>query len=134
MMTLRGVRDVLARIKLTPSCIDMGWKWEVDFSYGKKVDGGDGILIRGYLIRTTFRRPDRTTGVIGTGYGGWHFVPVDADATTVVKRAYVAMEAILRHELMEAVHYDGDRIFDPHHDLSDLSAACEHREMREKLG
>lgn len=131
-MDRQQIRETLKAITLTPSCINMGWAWEVEIALSEVHNGVRSVV--GYLIRTTFRRPDRTTGIISTGYGGWHYIPTNADESAVVKRAYVAMEAILRHELMEAFHYCGDRIFDPHHDVQDLSAACEHREMREKLG
>lgn len=119
-MMRTAILGVLSLVTFQRSCVDMGWAWDVEEVFDR-----EGSL-RGFLIRTTFRRPDRDPPhEVRTGYGGWHFLPRDADVTAIVKRAYVAADAILRHELMEAFHVEGNRIFDPHHDLYDLQAACE---------
>lgn len=120
----QAIQDILAKISFAPSCVDMGWRWEV-----VTVDtmlGGPG----GFLIRTTFQRPDRDTGRIERGFGRWWHLPKDANESAVVKAAYAAAKLILEHELMESFHYEGARLFDPHHDVEDLYAAVQHN--REK--
>lgn len=104
------VEQILNDISFAPSCVDMSWIWEV-----KKVDGG-------YLIRTTFRRPDRETGTISTGYGRWWFTPDGTTLSGIVKTAFAAAKLILEHEIMESFKWQGKRVFDPHNSVIDLAA------------
>ena len=124
-MTLTQLKKILKRIKFAPSCVDMGWEW--DF---KAIQQAGGLEIEGFLIRTTFQRPDRDSGFLGRGYGRWWHVPADVSESGVVKTAYAAARLILEHELMESFKYDGKRIFDPHHDVQDLEWACWSKERR----
>lgn len=121
MMTVEKLHSVLAKVTFAPSCVDMGWTWEVRPEFP-----GRGLEPCGFLIRTTFRRPDRDTGAIETGYGRWWHVPADVSESGIVKTAYAAARMILEHELMESFRYDGVRLFDPHHDIEDLRAAAKH--------
>jgi len=114
-MTMDEIRALLAKVTFAPSCVDMGWKWEVR------------PAAEGWHLRTTFRRPDRDSGVIGIGDGRWWHVPEDASPSGLVKTAFSAAKMILEHELMESFRFEGVRIFDPHHDLDDLRAAATHR-------
>lgn len=125
------IQGVLSRLSFAPSCVDMAWKWEVESVPGPHGGEGGG----GYLIRTTFRRPDRDTGKMATGYGRkWH-VPFDATESAVVKTAYAAARQILEHELMESFRYEGQRLFDPHHEVDDLLAAViAHRKRARSAG
>ncbi len=118
MRTIEEVKAVLARVSFAPSCVDMGWVWVVQ-----------PIGNEGFLICTTFQRPDREDGIVKQGTGGWHHLPVDASNTTIMKRAFVAAKAILEHELMESFLFDGERVFNPHHTIQDLSAAVLHAEV-----
>lgn len=130
MQTLESVKTVLARIATKPSCVDMMWRWQVVEieDAGHHLQEPDNT---GFLIRTTFARPDRDPPhAVQRGFGGWHHVPSDASDSAIVKRAFVAMMAILQHELMEAFHYDGDRLFDPHHTIDDLGEACRSAALR----
>jgi hypothetical protein len=112
---------VLKGITFAPSCLDMGWGWEVK--------DADALTFGGWLIRTTFRRPDTHTGEIGTGNGRWWFVGVDADDSSVVKTAWLACKQIVEHELMEAFLFEGARVFNPHANIYAL-----HDLHRTKLG
>ncbi|HVI41833.1 MAG TPA: hypothetical protein VM577_14365, partial [Anaerovoracaceae bacterium] len=46
---------------------------------------------------------------------------VGAYESGVVKTGWVLAEMIVHHELMEAFHYKGSRIFDPHNTTEELS-------------
>lgn len=105
-----ALRYVLDGIRFAPSCLDMGWAWQIETLPG-----------RGWLINTTFRRPDTHSGEIGTGIGRKEFVPISATESAVVKTAWLLAELIVRHELMEAFLYRGVRIFNPHHTVEELS-------------
>lgn len=111
-----ALRHVLDGITFAPSCLDMGWQWEIETLY--VVPGG---VVRGWLVNTTFRRPDTRTGEIGTGTGRKEFIAVGATESAVVKTAWLLAELIVRHELMEAFLYRGVRIFNPHHTVEELS-------------
>lgn len=108
-MDIKEIKKIVKNISFENSNLDMGWKWQV-----KKITGG-------FLIRTTFKRPDTHTGKIGTGYGRWAFVPKNVDDRGVVMTAWVCAELIVKHELMEAFRFKGIRILDPHKSLKDLA-------------
>jgi hypothetical protein len=132
--TLSGVKKVLSQISFAPSCVDMGWDWEVETIYtprpwteyemkhGKPGAGGyEECLPAGFRLRTTFRRPDRSTGVVGKGFGRWWEVPLETTESAVVKTAYAAAKMILEHELMESFKWKRTRVFDPHSTVQELA-------------
>jgi len=117
-----------------PSCIDMGWKWEVKEAFVAPEyipTHADDFESFGWFIRTTFQRPDTNSGEIGKGFGRWWHVAKDVSYSGLVKTAYKACALILEHELMEAFHVQGRRIFDPHHAVEDLFSAALNKSMRE---
>lgn len=117
-MTRDEVKAVLAKVTFAPSCVDMGWEWEVVHSLAAHPIGD------GWLMRTTFQRPDRDTGVVSKGFGRWWHVPLDVTESGLVKTAFAAAKMILEHELMESFLYAGVRLFDPHHTVEDLFVAA----------
>jgi hypothetical protein len=114
--TQDALRAVLDQITFAPSCVSMGWQWEIE-----ELRLSPSGVLRGWLVNTTFRRPDTHTGEIGTGRGRQELVAFGASETAVVKTAWLLAELIVRHELMEAFLYKGVRIFNPHHTVEDLS-------------
>jgi hypothetical protein len=106
---------VLDQISFAPSCVNMGWQWQIE-----ELQSPSGDL-RGWLVNTTFRRPDTHTGEIGIGSGRKELIAYGASETAVVKTAWLLAELIVRHELMEAFLYRGVRIFNPHHTVDELS-------------
>lgn len=121
---IEDIKFILSSISFAPSCVDMGWEWEVtevlqpDYS---RLQGEEDPLF-GYMLRTTFRRPERNTGDIAIGYGRWWFVPHDVTLSGVVKTAYKAAMLILEHELMESFKWQGKRVFDPHNSVEALAS------------
>ena len=116
------LRAVLDQISFAPSCVNMGWQWQIE---ELRLQSGD---LRGWLVNTTFRRPDTHTGEIGVGAGRKELVAFGASESAVVKTCWLLAELIVRHELMEAFLYQGVRIFNPHHSIAELSmpARAEH--------
>lgn len=108
-MNIKEIKKVLKNIAFAPSNLDMGWKFQV-----KKTK-------EGFLIRTSFKRPDTNNGKIGTGYGRWMFVNKDADDRSIVMTAWVCAKLIVEHELLEAFLYKNVRILDPHKSLEELA-------------
>jgi len=124
-MNLAQIAAIIDKLQFSPSCVDMGWQWQT-----KTLQQTGSLEVEGFLIRTTFKRPDRDSGEVQRGYGRWWHVPYDASESAIVKTAYAAARLILEHELMESFRYEGNRIFDPHHDVDDLVAAVNHRAER----
>jgi hypothetical protein len=108
-MNTKEIKKVLKGITFAPSNLDMGWKFQV-----KEIN-------EGFLIRTSFKRPDTNTGKIGTGYGRWMFVDKNAGERSIVMTAWVCAELIVKHELLEAFLYKNTRILDPHKSLDELA-------------
>ncbi len=124
-LTREEIHEILSNITFAPSCVDMKWIWELRPCPGEVQND----ITEGWLVRTSFVRPDRDTGEVRRGMGAWHHIPLDSSASGIVKRAFVAAKAILEHELMESFRYHGVRIFDPHHTVDDLMAAAEHARL-----
>jgi hypothetical protein len=114
--SISALQGVLDNITFAPSCLDMGWAWHIE-----PVFHFDSAGHRGWLVNTTFRRPDTHTGLIGTGSGRQEFIAYGTTESSVVKTAWLLAELIVRHELMEAFLYRGVRIFDPHRTVEELS-------------
>lgn len=112
------VLDVLNAISFAPSCLDMGWKWEVRgvVGEGRAWSGAS----HGVAFRCSFQRPDTTTGAIGTGFGRWWMLETPTTGSAVIKTAWLACKQIVDHELMEAFRVNGTRPFDPHTSLDAL--------------
>lgn len=113
--TQETLRAVLDQITFAPSCVNMGWAWQIE-----ELRLADGSL-RGWLVNTTFRRPDTNTGEIGIGSGRQELIAKGSSESGVVKTAWLLAELIVRHELMEAFLYQGVRIFNPHNTVEELS-------------
>lgn len=115
------LRAVLDQISFAPSCVNMGWQWQIE---ELRLQSGE---LRGWLVNTTFRRPDTHTGEIGIGAGRKELIAFGASESAVVKTCWLLAELIVRHELMEAFLYRGVRIFDPHHSVAELSMPAKAR-------
>lgn len=120
------LRCVLGQISFAPSCVNMGWQWQIE-----ELRLSTGVL-RGWLINTTFRRPDTHTGEIGVGTGRQELITCGANESAVVKTCWLLAELIVRHELMEAFLYQGVRIFNPHHSVEELSMSARESERGPK--
>jgi hypothetical protein len=125
--TSRALEATLFRVSFAPSCLDMGWGWETEPVISTSALSGEAPLASGWLIRTTFRRPDTATGKVGLGKGRWWYIASGATETSVFNTAWMAYEQILKHELMEGFLTDGVRPFDPHLPNSVLTAPSHRR-------
>ena len=108
-MDIKQIKKIIQDISFAPSNLDMGWKWQIKETQ------------EGFLIRTSFKRPDTRTGKMGTGYGRWMFVDKNTDDRGVVMTAWKCAQLIVEHELMECFLFSGIRILDPHKSLDDLA-------------
>lgn len=131
--SVEDVMKVIEDLDFAPSCVDMGWEFEVMKVFVQPDDvmhrshrDQDGemhsVVHDGYRIRTTFQRPDRESGKLGKGFGRWWEVPLNASESGVAFTVYAMCEFILKHEMMESIKWRGARFFDPHHSLRELAS------------
>lgn len=100
-------------VSMTNTSLDFKWKFDIEEGHflGKKA----------WHIRVGFERPDTETGKIGIGYGRYEIVSSGTTESGVVKTAWLLIELVVRHELMEAFRWRGKRIFNPHNSIYDLA-------------
>lgn len=118
-LTLEDVKLYVSRVSSGPSGIRMSS--DGDYRFEVKELKHEDPTINGFLIRVGFWRPDANSGAMGEGFGRWMHVPATSDEGGVVKTAYVCIDLVVRHEMMEAFLYQGTRIFDPHKGINDLA-------------
>jgi hypothetical protein len=108
--------NVLSDISFRRSIIDFKWKFEFsNVSIGQR---------SGWLLWAQFERPDVETGKIGIGRGRDEIIYQGSTESSVVKTAWLVVELLVRHELMEAFQYKEKVIFNPHHSVEELSVAA----------
>lgn len=76
----------------------------------------------GFFVHVEFNRPDTNTGEMGVGKGRKEFIALDSSVSSIVKTAWLLIELVVRHELMEAFHWNGKRIFNPHNTVESLAS------------
>lgn len=121
-----ALNDILSRITFQKSCVDFDWNWEVEELCVVDKSSLDSVLmqkfiLKGWLVNTTFKRPDINTGEIGTGAGRKLFIERNSSASNVFFTCWILVDLIVKHELMEAIRFDGRRVLNPHHSLAELS-------------
>lgn len=136
--------DALIRISLVNTVLDFKWKFEyrlIKASYkdgrilayagGHPIYENEGEKV-GWLVWVSFERPDTLSGKIGRGRGRDEIVWQGTTLSGVVKTAFVLIDLMIRHELMEGFRFDNARIFNPHNSVLDL-AELQHKHDAEKL-
>lgn len=107
--TLEKVEEILSDISFANSCLNLNWKFEV-----KEIE-------EGFLIRASFTRPDvYKDGEIGIGFGRWMYFDKDSSTSAIVKTAWLCLELIVKHELLEMVQYKRIKFFNPHKSINEL--------------
>lgn len=122
--TTLELREVLNTISFRNSVINFDWKFcfsEFSMNVQRGIDAGHR---RGWLVWAEFTRPDIETGKIGTGRGRDEIIYEGATESAVVKTAWLVVELLVRHELMETFSYENRVIFNPHHTVGHLGAAA----------
>jgi hypothetical protein len=113
--TEADLRAALGRVSFLNTALDFRWEFHVrpiaDFVGDRK----------GFLVWATFDRPDTVTGEVGRGRGRDEVVWAGTSLSGAVKTAWLLVELLVRHELMEGFRFDGQRIFNPHNSVFDLA-------------
>jgi hypothetical protein len=97
----------------------------LDFKWHFQTQECNDPNLPGFFIRVGFERPDTNTGEIGIGYGRWEHVATGSTISSVVKTAWLLIELVVRHELMEAFRWQDKRIFNPHNSIESLASIQE---------
>lgn len=116
--TTSELQQILDGIDLAASVVDWKFKFVVNPFTEEKLG------LAGWFVYVQFTRPDTNTGNIGIGRGRDEIIwcgEVGAFESSIVKTAWVLIEMVVKHELMEAFKYRGVRIFDPHRTVEELS-------------
>lgn len=100
-ISIQDVRRALNAIKVGGR-LKWGWAWSTEARPG------------GWLIRVGFDRPDRNDGAWGRGFGRWYWIETGATTHDVARTGWIAIRAIVEHELAEWTTFDGHRGMDPH--------------------
>jgi hypothetical protein len=79
--------------------------------------GEDAI---GVYVQVIMERADTITGKVGTGRGGKAYINSAQTDSSIVRTVLARFMAYVEHEVREAFHYAGKRIFGPHIDVEAL--------------
>lgn len=113
--TLEQVQEVLKKVEFAPSCLNLDYQWEVKETQ------------EGFLIRCSFTRPETYSGEVGRGFGRWMHIGKTSSDSAIVKTAWLCLELVVKHELLEGFMYRGVRIFNPHKSCKDLAFPQEYK-------
>jgi hypothetical protein len=106
--TTEHLTKALALVSVREPFAAMQWHWV----YRECADG--------WFVRAQFSRNDASTGALGIGRSREELVYVGSTVSAFVKTLFLLVKVTMEHEVMEAFHFDGERIFDPHNDVFDL--------------
>jgi hypothetical protein len=121
--TTADLEAILANVSFKNTSLDFKWTFEVlPIIQPRPATVIGAPALTGWFVQVAFERPDTQTGKIGIGRGRKELVEVGAWESGVVKTCWLLVELVVRHELMEAFHYMGVRIFNPHNSVHDLAS------------
>lgn len=118
------LEKVLSEISFVHTVLDFKWKFEykpVVIATDRDGNPLAGSQREGWLLWVSFERPDTITGAVGRGRGRDEIVWKGATVSAVVKTAWVLVELMVRHELMEGFRWRNARIFNPHNSVFALA-------------
>jgi hypothetical protein len=111
---IKKVEQDLERVSFKASCLNFGWGWKVEVTFDQNGEHN------GYKIFSGFDRPDTHTGEMGRGYGRPWLISLNYGEKELFMTCWMAIEQIIKHELLEAFSVEGARVFDPHKGMDDL--------------
>lgn len=112
--------EALGRIAFLNTVMDFNWRFRhepVEVSLPNR-----GERRKGWLLWAEFERPDIHTGEIGWGRGRDEIIWEGTGESGVIKTAWVVVNMLVTHELMEGFTVDGKRPFNPHNTIQALNS------------
>lgn len=119
---MRTTEDLYERLRSITIAGSLGWGWAWH-AVAVRNDGDDRAGFEepvGFLLSASFNRPDINTGLMGRGTTRKAFVSRLADANEVARTAYTIYRLTVEHEAAECFHWNGCRVYDPHHTVAEL--------------
>jgi len=104
----------LNRVTFKPSCLNFGWGWKAEETFDKEGE------LTGFNMFSGFMRPDTHTGEMGREWGRPWAISLNYTDKELFMTAWMAIEQIIKHELLEAFAVDDARVFDPHKPMDAL--------------
>lgn len=96
----------------------------------RKYDISNNDHARLYL-QISYEAPCTKTGKIEKWKGGKHYLSSYMTEDEIVKKAYVAFEAAIKHEIMEGFKFNNIIVFNPHVNFREL-LKISHKEVKRK--
>lgn len=81
------------------------------------------------FIQIEYAAPCTKTGEIENWRGGKHYLSEHMTDDEIIKKAYVAFEMAVKHEVMEGFKVDGTILFNPHVNFEEL-LKISHKEVK----
>ena len=135
-MTIEEIKALLGRV----SCELLGTEFTLLVEYDKKyttyverdsIDFLEVPIGRIYL-QVQYQAPCTKTGIQGTWRGSKYYLSSHMTPDEIVKKAYVAFEAAVKHEIMEGFKVDGKILFNPHVNFEALLEVSDREVKREE--
>lgn len=131
-MTIEEIRTLLGRV----SCELLGTEFTLLVEHDKKFRMYRGInpekIDARIYLQVQYQAPCTKTGVYGTWKGGKYYLSSHMTPDEIVKKAYVAFEAAVKHEIMEGFKVDGKILFNPHVHFEALLEVSDREVKREE--
>lgn len=127
MTQLERVQNLLKRISTKLFDVEFRIVAEYDKEFTTMVDG----LPHGRIyLQVQYEQACNDTGEILTWHGGKFYLSQYMTDDEIVKKAWVAFEMCVKHEVMEAFLVDGLRLFNPHADFEALLSVSKNEVKR----
>ena len=126
------LEEVLAQITFENSALNLQWQYHCKrvmlTPVSEPYTETDRRREVGWKVWCSFERPDTNTGQVSRGRGRDELIMAGATVSSVVKTAWLLVELLVKHELMEGFRWRGARIFNPHNTVEALAGLQESRE------
>jgi hypothetical protein len=119
-MNLKEIRELTSHISFSIFGQNLLISASEDMKYGKRI-----------FLQVFYDAPCSKTGKVDRWKGGKHYLSEHMTEDEIVKRAYVAFEAAVKHEIMEGFKFDGVILFNPHVNFRELLKVSHLEVMRD---
>ncbi len=111
MLTLKDIEDTLSRVKFRD--------WQIRVHVRNMTWNDHDSRLQMHFLQVVFfeKNNDDPNGPVEEQRCRWWLIDTDKGPDEVVRTAYKAIEAAVRHEMDEQFLVDGVRVMDPHRKL-----------------
>lgn len=129
-MTIKEISTLLGRV----TCEVLGTRFSILIEYDKvytlhrMLEEPRGRI----YLQVQYNAPCTKTGMVSTWKGGKYYLSSHMTPDEIIKKAYVALEAAVKHEVMEGFKVDGKILFNPHVNFEALLEVSDREVEREE--